>query len=238
MASLQDHSGARYPSAGTLRVHPDPTWLPQPPDDPSTPGPNRFDDPQGRVAVRYTATRLHGCLFETMARFRPSPDAESALESIEGIDEGDIDWPPDDVTAIADWLGAQHVGTVRVLDTGIFTDIEDPEILVQLDKHPVVRSAVAHLDPAGRLDTGLIRLGGIRLGRPITQAVGLAVRDWMPNALGIAYTSRLADEPCWATWATTHVDIAVVRLDPTDPLHRDAVRHVARTFEISLPDNW
>ncbi len=129
MADLHDHGGAPYPGAGTMRVHPVPAWLPLPPDDPSTPGPNRFDDPDGRAAVRYTATRLHGCLFETMARFRPSPEAEEVLRSIDGIDDGDVDWPPDDVTAIANWLDTQQVGTVRVLDTGIFVDVEDPEVL-------------------------------------------------------------------------------------------------------------
>ncbi len=94
------------------------------------------------------------------------------------------------------------------------------------------------LDPAGRLDAGLVRLGGIRLGRPVTQAVGLAVREWMPNALGIAYTSRLAPEPCWAIWKTTRTDITVAPLSPSDPLHLDAVRQVAQTFEIGLPDYW
>jgi hypothetical protein len=238
MANLEDHAGAPYPGAGTLRVHPDPAWLPQPPDDPSTPGSNRFDDPHGRVAARYTATRLQGCLYETMARFRPSSAAEAMLQSIGGLEDADVDWSPDDVTAIADWLERQHVGTVRVLDSGIFAEIEEPDLLVQLDKHPLVRTAVQELDSAGRLDTGLIRLGGLRLGRPISQAVGVAVREWMPNALGIAYTSRLAEEPCWAIWATTRVDITSVRLDPSEPLHREAVRHVARTFEIALPDTW
>lgn len=238
MARLEDHTGAPYRGAGTLRVHPDPAWLPHPPDDGSAPGQNRFDDPRGRVAVRYTATRLLGCLHETMARFRPSPAAEAALQSIDGIEDGDVDWPADDVTAVADWLELQQVGTVRVLDTGIFVDIEEPDVLVQLDKHPVVRAAVEDLDPAGRLDLGFVRLGGLRLGRPISQAIGVAVRDWMPSALGIAYTSRLADEPCWAIWTATRVDITSVRLDPSDPLHREAVRHIGRTFEITLPDNW
>jgi len=238
MPALDGHGGAPYPGAGTLRVHPDPAWLPHPPDDPSAPGQNRFDDPRGRVAVRYTATRLLGCLYETMARFRPSAAAEAILQSVDGIEDGDVDWPADDVTALGDWLDRQKVGTVRVLDTGIFVDIEQPDVLVQLDKHPLVRAAVEALDPAGRLDIGFIRLGGVQLGRPISQAVGVAVRDWMPKALGIAYTSRLADEPCWALWSSTRVEISSVRLDPSDPLHEEAVRHVARTFEISLPDHW
>ena len=238
MAGLEEHAGAPYPGAGTLRVHPDPASVPVPPSDGSVPGENRFDDPTGGVAVRYTATRLTGCLFETMARFRPSPAAEAVLSSIAGVDENDVDWPPDDIAAVGEWLDQQLVGTVRVLDNGIFVDIEEPAVLVQLDKHPLVRAAIERLDPAGRLDTGLIRLGGLQLGRPVTQAVGVAVREWMPTALGIAYTSRLADEPCWAIWVTTTVDVTAVPLSPADPQHLAAVRHVAQALEITLPDNW
>ncbi len=238
MAELEELAGAPYPGAGTLRVHPEPGWLPQPPDDPSTPGQNRFDDPRGRVPVRYTATRLLGCLYETMARFRPSPAAEATLSTVDGIEDGDVDWSADDPTPVADWLARQQVGTVRVLDTGIFVDIEEPDVLVQLDKHPLVRAAVEELDAAGRLDISFVRLGGLRLGRPVSQAVGVAVREWIPTALGIAYTSRLADEPCWAIWGTTRAQITSVPLDPADPQHLEAVQHVARVFEIALREPW
>jgi hypothetical protein len=149
-----------------------------------------------------------------------------------------VDWSADDVTPISDWLDRQQVRTVRVLDAGIFVDIEEPDVLVQLDKHPLVRAAGEELDPAGRLDISFVRLGGLRLGRPVSQAIGVAVRDWIPSALGIAYTSRLADEPCWAIWGTTRTDITNVPLDLADPQHREAVRHVAQTFEIALPETW
>jgi hypothetical protein len=111
-------------------------------------------------------------------------------------------------------------------------------VLVALDKHPNVRAAVRALDPAGHLDTGLVRLGGPH-GRAISQALGTAVREWMSDALGIGYRSRLAtDEACWAIWETTRVAVAAAPLTPSDPQHRDAVRRVAATFEIELPDRW
>ncbi|MGK2957727.1 MAG: hypothetical protein ACSLFB_04870 [Acidimicrobiales bacterium] len=228
---------AAYPGAGTLRVHPAPEVLPTP--EPDVPGENRFDDPVGRVPVRYSATRLVGCLSETMARFRPNPAAEVMLAVIQGIDNADVDWPADDTQAMADWLSLQRVGTVRVLDAGFYVDVEQADVHVQLNKHPLVRKAVEKLDPAAQLDVSLIRLGGLQFGRPISQAVSTAVRDWIPNALGIAYFSRLStNEPCWATWSTTHVEVTSVPLSRNDPQHREAVRVVAAVFEIALPDDW
>lgn len=165
---------AVYPDAGTLRLHPAPEQLPRP--EPDRPGLNRFDDPEGRVAVRYTATRLVACLLETMSSFRPHPAAEAALDEVSGVEEGDVEWQADDVDALAEWLEAQRVGRVRVLDPGFFLEVESPTLLTQLDKHPRVRDAVSSLDAAAHLDVALLRLGGIRLGRPISQAVGVAVR--------------------------------------------------------------
>jgi hypothetical protein len=84
-----------------------------------------------------------------------------------------------------------------------------------------------------------LRLGGVRLGVPISQAVGVAVREWVPEALGIGYRSRFAtNEPCWAIWETTTVDVTSVPLSPSDPQHLEAVRAVASDFEIVLPAGW
>jgi RES domain-containing protein len=228
---------AVYPDAGTLRVHPSPETLH--PTETDRPGLNRFDDPSGRVPVRYTATRLVACLFETMSRFRPDPRAEEVLRGISGVDADDVDWAMDDMSGLADWLGVQRVGTVRVLAPGSFVEIETPELLVHLDKHPNIRAAVSELDPVAHLDVALLRLGGIRLGRPISQAVGLAVREWIPDALGLGYRSRFAtDEPCWAIWHTTAVSVESVPLSPDDPQHIDAMRAAASALEITLPPPW
>lgn len=128
---------------------------------------------------------------------------------------------------------------VRVRTAGFFVDVETPQLLTQLDKHPRVRAAVAALDPAGRLDVALLRLGGVRLGRPVSQAVGVAVREWVPAALGIGYRSRLAsNEPCWAIWETTPVDVTSTPLDSSDAQHPEAVQTVAAEFEIELPPGW
>jgi hypothetical protein len=173
-----------------------------------------------------------------LARFRPSPNAEATLVAISGIDPDDVDPPENDTHAIADWLDAQRVGTVRVTSVGPFIDIERDELLVGVDKHPRVRSALSALDPAARLDVAWIRLGGT-IGRPVSQAVGVAVREWIPESLGIGCRSRLAtDEPCWAIWESTGVSVTSVALDVADPIHRDAVRRVAAAYEIDLPAAW
>ena len=167
-----ERAHAHYPDAGTLRVHPTPESLL--PAEVAIPGENRFDDPEGRVAVRYTASQLITCLKETMARLRPSADAEARLAAISGTDADDIDWEPRDTSAVGDWLGKRRVGTVRVLDTGGFVDVESDILLVELDKHPDVRAAVLALDPAGHLDTGLVRLGGSH-GRAIWETTNVEV---------------------------------------------------------------
>jgi hypothetical protein len=174
-----------------------------------------------------------------MSRFRPSTSAEAALDAVAGIEDGDVEWDRDDASGFGDWLSMQRVGTVRVKDVGTFIDVEVPAVLTQLDKHPRVRSAVAALDAAAHLDVGLLRLGGIQLGRPISQAVGVAIREWMPDGLGVGYRSRFAsDEPCWAIWHTTSVDVESVPLSPGDPHHVEAVKSVAAEFEIVLPAGW
>ena len=217
-------------------MHPQPEALPRP--EPERPGLNRFDDPQGLVAIRYTATRLVGCLRETLARFRPDLEAESLLAAIVGVDPDDLEPDAHDSRGVGDWLSVQRVGTVRALNVGSFIDVEAPSALVALDKHPVVRATIETLDRSSHLDIGLLRLGG-RIGRPLSQAVGLAVREWLPQVLGIGYRSRLAtDEPCWAIWGTINVDVNSLPLDPDDPQHRDAVRSVAGEFEIELPNGW
>ncbi len=175
---------------------------------------------------------------ETMARLRPNPAAEVALAAIEGIDSDDLEWDETDIQGIADWLAVQRVGTVRVTSVGAFVDIERDELMVKLDKHPGVRAALSATDPSSHIDIALLRLGD-DFGRPISQAVGVAVRESMPEALGIGYRSRLAtDEPCWAIWETTMVDVTSVPLNPSDPLHYDAVHTVAAAYEIDLPSSW
>lgn len=237
------HDTLQLPTDGAVRVHPEPAALPRLRHE--GPGRNRFDDPLAGFVVRYAADTLHGCLIETLARFRPHPDTEALLRDIEGVDD-DPGEPiyADPPLGLADWLAAQQVGHLQITSpTPQLVDIEEPALLDQLDKHPQVRAALdasglgTPLDPA-RLDAAIIRLGG-PVGRPITQAASRAVYEWVPGVDGIGYWSRLdSAERCWAIYDHVPVDVTVTALDPANHEHRDTVRSVAHRFEITLPPQW
>jgi hypothetical protein len=131
-----------------------------------------------------------------------------------------------------------------VVEPTPIVDIHDAELLIILDKHPLVRAALdaatglgTSLTPA-RLDEGIIRLSG-PIGRPITQAVSRAVQEWLPDAGGLGYFSRLDDrERCWALRERTLVQVDVEPLSPDNAEHLEAVRSVAAMLEIPLPDLW
>lgn len=237
---MSDYAAGPLPAGGGWRIHPEPAALPRLSHD--GPGRNRYDDPTGTYAVRYVAQNLTGALLETMARFRPSPDAERLLAEVIGIEADDIEHA-DPTPGVADWLAAQNVGRVHLVDDAPLIDVHDPDLLRELDKHPLVRAALENsglgttLNPP-RLDEAVVRLGG-PVGRPITQALSRAIREWRPEIAGVAYRSRLDDEEwCWALWDTTAVSVEVGPLDPATRHHRRAAQHAAATMEIVLPANW
>jgi RES domain len=232
------------PETGAIRVHPEPEALPRLRREGL--GRNRFDDPDGVFAVRYAACTLHGCLIETMSRFRPHPDTETLLRDVTGLDDEDPGEPLylKAATGLADWLAAQRIGHLQITSPRQFlVDIEAPALLDHIDKHPRVRVALdasglgTPLDPA-RLDAGIIRLGG-PIGRPITQAVSRAVYEWVHSADGIGYWFRLdSAERCWAIYDHVPVTVTVTALDPALDEHRRAVQAVAARFELNLPAPW
>ncbi|WP_415753132.1 RES family NAD+ phosphorylase [Nocardioides sp. Kera G14] len=203
---------------------------------------SRFDDPQGSFSVRYLATTLRGCLVETMSRFRPAPEVETLLADVGGIEEGDED--PTRGVGLSEWLAGQQVGHCTLLGAKpTIIDVDAPESLVALDKHPVVRNALdrsrlgSAANPA-RLDSGVVKLAG-PIGRPITQAVSRAVFEWYDDVDGLRYASRLdGSETCWALYDKVQVAFRVEALSSEVVEHRDAVRSVAALYEIELPDPW
>ncbi len=93
-------------------MHPAPAVLPRLSHE--GPGRNRYDDPWGQYTVRYVAENLTGALLETMARFRPAPEAEALLAGVGGIEDGDVDHP-DPAGGVSDWLAAQRSRRLREL---------------------------------------------------------------------------------------------------------------------------
>ena len=128
--------------------------------------------------------------------------------------------------------------------TATLVDVDRSPLLVELDKHPLVRDALRHSplssdDYVAHLDHSIIKLGG-PVGRPITQAVSRAIRDWHPEIGGLAYESRIdRDERCWAVHEETRVRFAESEpLDPDNPSHRGAMTSAAQLLQIPLPPEW
>lgn len=232
------------PVQGALRVHPAPDVLPPRPRE-GEPGRNRFDDPQGRFRVRYMADTLRGCLVELMARWQEDQDAEQVLSAVEGLDEFGDEFPdPTRVEGIRHWAASQRVGRGLIDHTAVLIDVDRSPLLVELDKHPLVREALRRSplssdDYVAHLDHSIIKLGG-PVGRPITQAVSRAIREWHSEVGGMAYESRIdRNERCWAVYEETRVRFAESEpLDPENPLHRAAMASAAQLLQIPLPAEW
>ena len=117
----------RLPNYGVCRVARD---VYESPALPSSEGPvHRFDDPEQRYSVRYTAQDIETCLLETMQRFRPAltTELDRRLDTVTGADQADH--TPDAAAGLIDWLARQRVGrllthesdiTVIDLPTGFF----------------------------------------------------------------------------------------------------------------------
>ena len=125
----------RLPNYGVCRVARD---VYESPALPSVEGPvHRFDDPEQRYSVRYTAQDIETCLLETMQRFRRAltTELDSRLDAVTGVDQADH--TPDAAAGLIDWLARQRVGrllthesdiTVIDLPTGFDAIMTDPVV--------------------------------------------------------------------------------------------------------------
>ena len=231
------------PADGAIRIHPHPEALPRLRRE--GPGRNRFDDPEANFAVRYAADSVLGAATETMARFRPHPPTESVLQEVEGVENyEEPEFVHDPSLGVADWLSQQSVGALKLsAPSPVVLDIEDALLLDILDSDPIVRAALEQSglgtdsDPV-RLDAAIIRLGG-PVGRPITQAVSLALHRSTPGLDAIAYWSRLdSTQRCWAIYDHVPVEVVVTPLNPANDSHHSAIGSVAIRFGIDVPSEW
>ena len=107
----------RLPNYGVCRVARD---VYESPALPSVEGPvHRFDDPEQRYSVRYTAQDIETCLLETMQRFRPAltTELDSRLDAVTGVDQADH--TPDAAAGLIDWLARQRVGRLLTHESDI-----------------------------------------------------------------------------------------------------------------------
>lgn len=242
------------PPAGVIRVAFKPGELPTPRD---AVGPNRFDDPRPRTmdryVVRYTGRSLRGCLLELLAWLRPDPAA--LMREAQVLDDADLGDESQamlvaqevEARAVADFLKGRQVGLLKVEEL-VALSINDPGLQAELDREPAVRALLdspegqaalgggrhkAHLDEAAvRLSTDL--------GRDLTRACSLAIRDRDNRPDAIHYRSRHDDaEDCWAIYDHAPVQLAhSTALDPADVDHREALLSVASLWQLVLPQEW
>jgi hypothetical protein len=227
----------QFPDRGALRVHPAPDKLPAPRRG-EEPGLNRFDDPNNEFVVRYLGETLRGCLLETMSRFRASRRAEELLNAVQGLEPGEERPDIDPERGLADWLSKQRIGRCHLASSFTLVSVNDPALLAELDLEPRVRDALRGIG-LEELDEAVIRLGGKETGRKVTQVVSRIL--WEGDVAGLAYSSRHDDnEQCWAIYGTTPVwfDEQMLRLDPENAEHAEAVADVAALFHIQLPTKW
>ncbi len=242
------------PTAGVIRVAFEPGELPTPRD---AVGPNRFDDPRPRTmdryVVRYTGRSLRGCLLELLAWLRPDPAAlmreAQVVDDADLGDEGQAMLAAQDVEAraVADFLDGRQVGLLKV-EGLVALSINDPVLQAELDREPAVRAlldssegqaALGGGQQKARLDEAAVRLS-TDLGRDLTRACSLAIRDRDNRPDAIHYRSRHDDtEDCWAIYDHAPVQLAhSTALDPADVDHREALASVASLWQLALPPQW
>ena len=229
----------RLPDQGVLRVHRDPTALPR---YEGVVGPSRFDDPRPDSLLR-------GCLIELMDWLRPNVEAAEREAAVVDAAPSTVS-PTDSGRAFSDYLRGRSVGTITARDA-VVVSIDDPALQAELDKATAVRALLdspdgrAALLPAGaapsrraHLDEAAVRLSS-DLGRELTRACSLALRDRESRPDGIHYRSRHDDaEDCWALYDHANVSITVQPLTPKNRAHRDAVQGVADMWDLALPRDW
>lgn len=240
------------PDAGVLRVSFDPARLP--PAQAGVVGPNRFDDPRPRTrdryVMRYGASTLRGCLLELLDALRPT-QAVVARESAV-VDDAPVPGPPGAPgQALADYLAGRKVAVITSPGLSMVS-INDPALQQLLDHVAAVRAlldtpaARAVLLPSGagqeaqvRLDGAAVRLSS-DLGRDLTRAASLVLRDLDPALGGISYRSRHDDtEDCWAIYDHARVEVsAATALSAGNEEHRQALAAVAALWHLPLPPPW
>lgn len=242
------------PPAGVVRVHYDPGALLHLED---APGTNRFDDPrprsQDRYVMRYAATTLRGCLLELLDWLR-THDGEAAEREAAVIDNDEgspAPVSPEPWQAMEDYLAGRHVAVLAGPELHLVS-IDDAALQAELDLEPAVRALLdgdagrAALLPPGasasrraHLDGAAVRLS-TDLGRDLTCAASLALRDRPAPPDGIHYRSRHDDaEDCWALYDHATVVVSDRQpLAPADPRHRAALQEVAALWSLPIPQRW
>jgi hypothetical protein len=154
--------------------------------------------PTHRFQTIYCATQRACAFGETIARFRPSLETLSALETIE--DDRPIDESLRSYTVPTNWRFNRSVGWIQLSRSLQFVDLHHASTITQL------RSSLARLfEQFGITDLDLSVLTS--QNRRLTQEIARFVYEQCdesgaPLFAGVRYLSRLHDQ--WECWAIFH----------------------------------
>jgi hypothetical protein len=184
-------------------------------------GAGRFDDPEGRINVRYAGER-RACFVETLARFRLPLDLLAALAAVQPGDRG-RDLPPLG-TVPSGWLTTRRIAvfTVDAPDRS-WLDLREPET------HQALRRKLAiELRDQGYEAYAL----GDALGqdRRLTQLIARWARD--QGHAGIIYLSRYDPHlTCTAIFPDTR--LVTAKIEPIAANDPDLLA-AAALFELAI----
>lgn len=250
-SALPPGVGLPFPGTGAVRVHPTPDQLP-PNREIGTKPTHRYDDPTEvqTYRVRYLASTVRGCLLEVLAQFRPDrASAQQALDEVEGVDDepgGRPDAWQTSRRGLAPFLAKARVGRGQLLIPGQrMVSVNHPNVMSWLDVQPEVRDVLGcwPVELGGgrscHVTEGMVRADA-PLGYRLCQVASHLLHQHADLVPGLHYRSRHADgEDCWAVYERTRITFTdVAALSPDVPEHLEAVRSVADTWGLALPEPW
>lgn len=159
----------------------------------------RWDDQLAEFRTLYTAESLLGCLLEVLARFRPDPATDTALDDIEDTD-GETTRYPDAPSGTVGyrWLEQRFGGSA--IQSGTYCVVTNSISISTIQAHfPFARYGLTPI----LLDASVLKDAGQRdLTRSIANWI-FELRDDSQNDLvdGIEFNSRFGDElRMWAVF--------------------------------------
>jgi len=169
-------------------------------------GTGRFDDPQRRYRVLYTAEAAIGAFLESLAPFRrPLRDLLPVLRRMSGVRDPVIGRVP------RNWHLKRMLGVIRLYPGQQWLDFRSVDVHTRL----------GHLFAQQLADLGydvLDARAALSLDRPFTQ--GVSRWAYEQGYQGIIYTSRIdTRHTCWALFDGAHLTVervSVIGLDDAD----------------------
>jgi hypothetical protein len=193
-------------------------WRVPSPLDFANPGGSRFDDPNGRYATLYCATRRYGALLEKLSPLRPIPELAAQYDSALDDDaDPAYDQPAPGTVFPVDFTTSSVMGIVTIDSACCFLDVDDPHNhrrLEQLGGRPLL-----DLLEISRIDRGTF----VTLDRRLTRQIAGELHDILSDDIaGLRYTSAIDQAAeCWAIWDHARDALSSHDIEPFDLMSPD-----------------